>query len=174
MDISLFTPEYLETVFDYDPETGIVIWKSRPRTDFNLSSRWKAWNRKHAKQQAGVPEPTTCKLKVSMFGKSWNLDSLLWKMLTGQNCLRVGHKNGWTADNAFANLTDKPCRKPTKYKGRGIILAKDDIGRYCILSTIDKHQIHCFFITDNYKTAKTHMLELAETLQTEWENLCHT
>jgi hypothetical protein len=42
------TPEYLHECFDYDPETGGLTWKVRPREHFNSDRGWRTFNSKYS------------------------------------------------------------------------------------------------------------------------------
>ena len=85
--------DYLNSIIDYNPNTGICFWKQRPRTDFRYAREHKAWNNKHADTQITTTNPSSGKLVASMFGKGWTLDNLLWTMTTGEQVSRVNHKN---------------------------------------------------------------------------------
>lgn len=160
-----FRPPYLHSIFDYDLTTGITIWKERPRTDFSLSRRWKAWNNKHANHEAGNLCPTTGRLRVSLFEKTWYLDRLI-QIAFREDYESVYHINGWQADNRLDNLTTErqKAASPTKYQGGDLYLTYDNLQRLVIHSG---H--HAFSFHRNKETAKRVMLELADSLQCGWK-----
>lgn len=174
MDISKLSQDYLLDIIDYDFNTGICTWKTRPRTDFQYSRQHKAWNNKHSGEQAGTINPSNCKVIVSLFGRGWYLDQLLTKMMTDREIPTIYHKNGCAADNTWENLSQHP-QKTTKYSGGDLVLTKDIHDRICIAAgdhtlllppiTLN-YYIYNFYI--NYKTAHTTILELADKLQTDW------
>jgi HNH endonuclease/AP2 domain len=46
--VELPSRDFLESCLSYDPETGNLIWKERPREHFNIETSWKHHNRKWA------------------------------------------------------------------------------------------------------------------------------
>ena len=183
MNVTLYTVEYLTSIFDYNPTTGITYWKERPRTDFRYATAHRAWKRKHSHTQAGIVDPSTGKLRVSMFSKGWMLDQLIWKLLTGNDVSTVYHQNGCNADNKINNLTRDPTgHKPTKHYGGELYLTKDTVGNFCIISSnlpVDSLSppitptkgIHVLNFYKTRKDARTELLELVDKLQTSWHYL---
>ncbi|EKF16891.1 HNH endonuclease, partial [Nitratireductor pacificus pht-3B] len=49
------TVETLRELLVYDPETGILTWKVRPRRHFKTDGAWKGWNARYAGKLAGTP-----------------------------------------------------------------------------------------------------------------------
>ena len=45
--------DYLRSCFDYNPETGDLYWKQRPREHFPSINAWHMWNTQHAGDRAG-------------------------------------------------------------------------------------------------------------------------
>lgn len=164
----IFDVSYLNEVFDYNPNTGVVIWKCRPRTDFTQATRYRTWKNRYEGTEAGTLDPATSKLRVSLSDTSLYLDRLIWKLSTGKD-ETIYHINGWNIDNRLANLTPEKsrCQPATRYSGGDIYLTFDRYERYVIQ---DKHG-HAFSIHATPKAARTRLFELAETLQCGWENL---
>lgn len=163
-----FEQTYLQEIFDYNQETGVVIWKRRPRTDFTHASRHRSWCIKHVGYEAGTLDPNSGKLRVSLLESTFFLDKLLWKLATGKD-ETIYHINGWNVDNRLKNLTPEKNRANpvTRYSGGDIYLTKDRYDRFIIQT-----HTHAFSIHATHRTARTRMCELAETLQCGWEDLC--
>ena len=50
---SLPDVEYLRQCFNYIPETGKLIWKTRPRSHFATEGSWRRWTSRYAGKEAG-------------------------------------------------------------------------------------------------------------------------
>lgn len=50
----IISQEYLKECFDYDPETGELTWKRRPREHFRTEVGWKTFNGKYVSTKAGA------------------------------------------------------------------------------------------------------------------------
>ncbi len=173
-------PDYLNSIINYNPMTGICFWKQRPRTDFRYAREHKAWNNKHADTQITTTNPSSGKLVASMFGKGWTLDNLLWTMTTGEQVSRVNHKNLCNADNRLENLTLGPTGKATKYEGGDICLTYNVQEIYLVASGPSqelmppadaKPSVHVFNFFLDRKDARVYLMELCEKLQCGWNNL---
>lgn len=155
--------EYLLSIIDYNPETGICFWKPRPRTDFRYAREHTIWNKKHAATQITSTNPSNGKVVIHLFGRAYNLDQQLWKMMTGEHINTIYHKNGCNVDNSSHNLTLTPT-KGTKYNGGELSLTLNSQNLYII-----KSGDHIFNMFIDKREAKTCLLELCETLQCGWE-----
>lgn len=173
-----FDAEYLHSIIDYNQETGICYWKERPRTDFRYAREHKAWNKKHAATQIYTTSPSTGKVILHLFGKAYNLDQQLWKIVTGEQVASVYHLNGCNADNRWPNLTLTPT-KATKYVGGDLTLTCNEQS-YLIASgppqrltpPVEPHPgIHVFNFFFERREARTYLLELCEKLECGWNNL---
>jgi hypothetical protein len=95
---------YLRECFAYDPMTGILTWKERPRRHF--TGRYCGWNKRHA----GKPTST----RLNMGYQSVKIDHdrflthrIIWKWMTGKDPAEVlDHINRDTTDNRWANLRE--------------------------------------------------------------------
>lgn len=175
----LFNQEYLNSIIDYNPNTGICFWGQRPRTDFRYAREHKAWNNKHAETQILTTNPSSGKLIVSLFGKSYPLDQLIWAMVKDVKVNAVYHKNKCNADNRWDNLS-LSAHKATKYEGGELVLTINEQNTYLIASGPPQKMIppvksieglHVFNFFQERKDARVYLLELVEKLQTGWTNL---
>ena len=69
------TAEYVRSILDYDPETGIFVWKVR---DIEGS-----WNSNWAGTEAGYSRKDGY-LVISFKGKIWYAHRLAWLIMTGE------------------------------------------------------------------------------------------
>lgn len=78
------TQEYLAECFDYNPETGDLIWKERPLSHFAADYVMKSTNDKLAGKIAGQFESRgrrTCTVNKNKY----NVRRLIWKLVTGND-----------------------------------------------------------------------------------------
>lgn len=187
--IDTLDADYLNSIINYNPMTGICIWKQRPRTDFKYAREHKAWNNKHSETQITSTNPSSGKLVTSLFGKGCTVDNLLWIMTTNEQVSRVNHKNLCNADNRLENLTLGPTGKATKYEGGDICLTYNSQEIYLVASgqpqsfsdqnvvtelmppADAKPGVHVFNFFLDRKDARVYLMELCEKLQCGWNNL---
>lgn len=164
MLITRFTQEYLQSIFSYNPESGIAKWITRPRTDFRYAKDHKTWLRKHVGNQITALNPSNGKITVNLFQRAWNLDQLIYIWVTNEEPPPIYHINGCNADNRWNNLTTTP-QKTTRYAGGDLQVQLTPYNTYSVSSP---H--HTFGFFEDKREAKTFMLELCEKLQVGWSD----
>lgn len=95
--------EYLRECFDYDPQTGITVWRARPIHHFQNESYQKRFLTRCAGKQCGALSDEGRRY-VSLCGVRYPLTRVLWKLMTGEEPETVDHINGDPADDRFKNL----------------------------------------------------------------------
>lgn len=135
------TQARLNALFNYDPETGALIWRDRPREDFPSERGWKVFNTQCAGKEACATAklgPRTYKV-VRIAGRLYLQHRLVWLMVTGIEPSKwIVHKNLDGTDNRFANLRDaRPSQSHANrsYQGKTVSGLKGafwrpDIGRW--------------------------------------------
>lgn len=95
--------DFLLLVFDYQPETGHLIYRTRPVNHFSSEAKCRAWNKKNAGRRAGfVRENYRC---ISIEGKAYPEHRVIWKMVNGADTLElIDHVNREGHDNRLSNL----------------------------------------------------------------------
>lgn len=164
------------TVLSYHPLSGVVTWRKRSRTEFKTASKFNAWNRKHAGNEAGKVDPSTGRLRITYANKTFKLDSVIWYIMTGEVSKQIYHINGWAADNRWGNLTnDKTKRevvKTTKYQAGELLTLRKfkelEDGKTLYSLTAGNH---LFSFHLNPQPGRRRMYELADVLDTQWEDL---
>lgn len=109
----------LREIFDYNPETGELIWRHRPEKSGQLNGRF-----------SGKVAGTTHKgyVRVKLDGQKYQAHRLIWMLAYGEipSDKMVDHENGIGDDNRLSNLRlasnqqnqqNRSCDKGRGYKG---------------------------------------------------------
>lgn len=100
---------FIRESLDYDPTTGLMVWRTRPRDHFSSSRSWRCFNAKHAGKVAGKKERrgyVTVSLTYQMVVyriKAHHLAAVLLG-LEWPDGYSIDHINGNTSDNSATNL----------------------------------------------------------------------
>ncbi len=130
--------EYLHERLLYQPETGILIWKPRPREHFDSERGFNMWNSKFSGMEAGSLTKANY-VSIMIDWVAYEAHRIIWKMNTGEDPGKfIDHKDGRKYHNAWSNLrkatyfennqnsrarADKKC----KLKGVAFYKTKSDI-----------------------------------------------
>lgn len=112
--IPLPSRDYLRDALDYFPDTGQLIWKSRPLHHFKKQTSrggpmqdCNAWNARYA----GIPAFQTIRADKNTSYFCGRLDGIkmaahrvIWKWVTGEDPDLIDHKDGNGLNNRFDNL----------------------------------------------------------------------
>ena len=99
--------EFLFQCFNYDPDTGVLTWKERPRSHFATDRGWSKFHTSFAGTAAGVVtnlEGDRSCILVCINGTRYLAHRIIWKMLTDQEPPEVDHWDGDDLNNRKANL----------------------------------------------------------------------
>jgi hypothetical protein len=100
---------YLRECFNYDPATGKVTWKQRPREHFSKPNTWAAANLLVGKEvrNPGPGKYRHARLTIGGRGRTILLHRLAWALMTGVwPAHDIDHRNGIRDDNRWANLRE--------------------------------------------------------------------
>lgn len=97
------TAKYLRECFSYDPETGELTWKVRPRHHFKSANAQAGWNARFAGQRAGSMHSHGY-MRTAVNQVYFTIHRLIWVIMTGKWAKQLDHKNCDKADNRWANL----------------------------------------------------------------------
>lgn len=99
--------DYLKECFDYDPETGLLLWKHRPVHHFKNRRGYATWNARYAGTTA-----LNCVSNGYKVGRIGGVNFLahrvIYKLLNGTDPEYIDHGEGDRADNrpdSIANAT---------------------------------------------------------------------
>lgn len=96
--------EYLIECFEYNPDTGILIWKERPRHHFQTLQAWSRWNTMYAGKRAGCKGDQGYRV-VFLDGKRRKEHRLIWLIAYGDPVPdEIDHDNNIRDDNRLINL----------------------------------------------------------------------
>ena len=103
---TLPSAEYLRECFDYDPQTGMLRWRVRPKEHFAGKRHWAVttWNAQWAGKIVGNLSDRGYRT-TAVDGVNYRVSRLIWKLMTGEDPLNtVDHRNGKRDDNRWDNL----------------------------------------------------------------------
>jgi len=95
---------FLHECFDYNPQTGICVWKQRPLHHFRDEAQQRQMNTRCAHQVIGTRNKSGGYLVVKLHGKTRRLHRLIFKWMTGSIPYFVDHINHQVTDNRWSNL----------------------------------------------------------------------
>lgn len=130
------TAAYLRACFDYDPTTGVLRWKERPRKHFETHHGWITFNAKYPGTIAGTANRFG-HLSVLIGHCPYLAHRVIWKLMTGRKPpASIDHIDGDPANNAWSNL-----RRATRQKQRWNARAQKSISGYrCVYRNKKKWQ----------------------------------
>jgi hypothetical protein len=110
-DTSLPSPELLRKLLRYEPETGMLFWKNRPREMFNSDITFHSFNRRFAGKEALAY--VNKKYRVGkILGKKFLAHRVVWAIETGSwPVALIDHINQNTTDNRLNNLREATKRQ---------------------------------------------------------------
>lgn len=100
-------------LFTYNPETGELTWKARPREHFTCDKGQKAFNTRYAgkvagnKQERSNGDPQAVNVRLGVGTGIHRAHRVIWAMMTGEELppsVLIDHKNGNPWDNRWSNL----------------------------------------------------------------------
>jgi len=95
---------YLRECLDYDPESGLLTWKRRPRAHFFDSRIANSWNTRCAGTVAGHIRRDGY-IYVYVDGKQYKSHRLIWKIQTGlEPDEEIDHRDCDATNNRWTNL----------------------------------------------------------------------
>lgn len=104
---ALPSAEELRQLLTYEPETGKLLWKPRPREMFGSQRAFSTWNARFAGREAFTARLADGRRHGKIYGKSYVAHRVAWCMHLGRwPSQHIDHINGDPADNRIVNLRD--------------------------------------------------------------------
>lgn len=105
-NVALLTPtqDFLNSILLYNAETGVLLWKPRPRSMFDTFRAFRTWNARYAEKPAGqINDQGYVRITLRPYGQ-FRSHRLIWKMVYGEEAEYCDHINGTRNDNRLTNL----------------------------------------------------------------------
>lgn len=100
------TKQYASECLGYDPHTGIITWRTRPRDHFVSDAAHKIWNTQHAGKPAGSYDAKGY-LRIKLLRKDFKAHRLIFLLMNGAlPDGEVDHINRTKDDNRWCNLRE--------------------------------------------------------------------
>jgi hypothetical protein len=97
----------LKELFRYDPKTGKLFWRKRPRMMFNSPDACKGWNARFAEREAFTYVNKGYR-RGMLFRQSVYAHQIIFKMMVGIDVAEVDHIDGDRLNNSWSNLRPVP------------------------------------------------------------------
>jgi hypothetical protein len=111
MKSSLPPLDVLRQLLDYNPETGILTWKFRPRKFCKTDHEQVRWNKRFSGKQAGLKAKDGY-LVMCVLNKQYKAHRVCWSLHWGREPQgQIDHINGDKTDNKINNLRDVSARE---------------------------------------------------------------
>ncbi len=96
---------HLSEMLDYNPSTGRLTWRVRPRHHFEKVGTWKAWNTRYAGKPA-LAGTDTEGYRSGCLGSVGRVKAhrIIWKLIHGEEPEAIDHINHIRTDNRLRNL----------------------------------------------------------------------
>ena len=96
---------YLRECFHYDPASGVLTWRKRPRSHFDTDQIMKLWHGKMAMRVAGSPDGRGY-LRVGLGRYQYKVHRLAWVLMTGSDPgeMLIDHRDTDGFNNRWKNL----------------------------------------------------------------------
>lgn len=146
----------LAEMVDYDPATGLFVWREKPRHLFTTESRFKAANTQCRGKPAFCTRQTTGYLAGSVQGQMYLAHRIAWVICYGEWPDQIDHINGDKTDNRIVNLRSVSvainnrnlARRKTNSSGVNGVRWHKAAGKWVARISVDGSEIHLGLFED--------------------------
>lgn len=98
--------DVLEEMFNFNSNSGELLWKMRPPHHFDTKASQNRWNARHAGKVAGCKNNSTGYVNVSINNSPYLAHRIIWAVngFDLPEDMEIDHKNGNKKDNRIDNL----------------------------------------------------------------------
>lgn len=164
----MLTQANVRELLVYDPETGVFVWRRRPRAMFSDARTCAVWNTLYAGKRAGGFNLRGYE-SIRIINKAYWSHRLAWLYVTGLWPTHdIDHINGNKSDNRFANLRDVTrttnCEnRRTSHAGKilplGVCRLKRNLAKpYTASIAVDRKKIHIGYFSSAEEAAGAYIL----------------
>lgn len=100
---SLPSQSYLRECFDYDPDTGVLRWRTRPLEHFKTAREWRRWNTRYARREARSLNRSGY-YTLCIDYESYLTARIIYKLIHGLDPIQIDHRNTHPTDDRLDNL----------------------------------------------------------------------
>jgi len=103
----MLSQKYLHECFDYNPDSGNLTWKARPREHFASKKNHSVFNGKFAGEIAGCCGKNLAQgIRIGINKKMYQAGRIIWVYCHGSinHDLQIDHVSGDATNNSLSNL----------------------------------------------------------------------
>lgn len=108
--------DYLRECFSYDPESGELRWKTRPRSHFTTDRGCAQTNSRFTDRLAATRGNAFGHASVCVGGRVFYAHRIIWKMARGTEPPEIDHQRGVFAGDKWTNLRAATRQQNTQNK----------------------------------------------------------
>jgi hypothetical protein len=110
------TADRAKQLLIYDPVSGVLTRKERPRSDFSSLNAFAVWNSRNAGNQITAIDEEGY-VFACLDGCRYRAHRIIWLMVHGRWPTVIDHQDGCRSNNALSNLREVTVRENNRNRG---------------------------------------------------------